>query len=116
MNVSGSGFGLRLTRYSIRFWFIRFMLCAAVAQVSTANASEPPAITVYAAGSLREAMGALERAYADERRCAAPTGPLPAFQCLFGSPGRPRKNIESVHVATLLMPTRSRSAAASIPK
>ena len=107
MNVDGFGFDSGFTRRSIRFGLA---LCLAVPAVSVVHAAESPAIKVYAAGSLRDAMGTLERAYADERRSAAPTQPIPTFQFLFGPSGKLREKIEAgeaVHVFASASPSHT---------
>ena len=97
-------------------WFagraIRFTLALSVAlsMISIANAAEPTAIKVYAAGSLRDAMGALEKAYSEERSTTAPTQPIPTFQFLFGPSGKLREKIEAgeaVHVFASASPSHT---------
>ena len=110
MNVGGSGFGLWCARQSMRLWFMQFVLCAVFAQVSIVNAAEPPVIKIYAAGSLRDAVGALERTYVAERRGAAPTQPVPTFQFVFGPSGKLREKIEAgeaVHIFASASPTHT---------
>ncbi len=92
MNVGAPGFCVRLTR---RFICVCLMLVAVVTHVSMVNAADSPSVKVFAAGSLRDAIGALERAYTEERRRAASAQPMPAFEFLFGPSGKLREKIEA---------------------
>jgi len=65
------------------------MMCVS----ATPAASQP--IRVYAAGSLREVMKALEQGYAAERSASSPRQTAPAFDFLFGPSGKLRERIES---------------------
>lgn len=74
-----------------------FSVCLVMtANAQTPNTSEPSqSINVYAAGSLREVMKALERSYADERKGASPSGSPPSLKFLFGPSGKLRERIEA---------------------
>ncbi len=91
---------------------IGLALCLPIAMMMAplVHAAESPAIKVFAAGSLRDAMTALARAYTDERRSAAPTGAGPTFQFVFGPSGKLREKIEAgdvVHVFASASPTHT---------
>lgn len=70
------------------------LLMSADAQSAKPADASPP-ISVFAAGSLREVMTALEQAYADERKNAVPAVASPPINFLFGPSGRLRERIEA---------------------
>jgi molybdate transport system substrate-binding protein len=66
----------------------------ALAMTTTAFAQSTP-IDIYAAGSLREAMTALEKAFQSEQQKNASTAPTFAAKFLFGPSGKLRERIEA---------------------
>ncbi len=112
MNVGGYGVSLGWTRSSM---YVGLALCLAMSLISLVRAAEAPVaealtIKVYAAGSLREVMSTLERAYLVERRTATPGQPMSTFQFLFGPSGKLREKIEagdSVHIFASASPSHT---------
>ncbi len=76
-------------------------LCAVITMtvfafpVSGQTANSGNTISVYAAGSLRDVMKALERSYAEERRSSSSAQPAPTVEFLFGPSGKLRERIEA---------------------
>lgn len=70
-------------------------LVAVIAMSLAATSAFSQPVTVYAAGSLREVMKALEQSYVAERRSSASPQTVPAIDFLFGPSGKLRERIEA---------------------
>lgn len=70
------------------------LIAMSVMSLGAASAFGQP-VTVYAAGSLREVMKALEQSYAKERASSATPQAAPAIEFLFGPSGKLRERIDA---------------------
>ncbi len=112
MNVNSA------TGFSGNLWGkLHFLLAILFASLTMAAAAQKPLrsanaepVSVYAAGSLRDAMKALERSYADERLAVSPSAVVPPINFLFGPSGKLRERIEageSVHIFVSASPVHT---------
>lgn len=75
--------------------------CAAVVVNLSMSVAGAEPVSIYAAGSLREVMQALEKSYTEERHASSSASATPSLQFLFGPSGKLRERIESgdmVHI------------------
>jgi molybdate transport system substrate-binding protein len=89
--------------------FFASLTVMAIAQTSPSRPASQP-LSVYAAGSLRDVMKALEQGYAHERRLASNPAIITPIKFVFGPSGKLRERIEAgdaVHIFISASPTHT---------
>lgn len=85
--------GAGLSHIACAVFVVGFVMSANAQSPKPSESSQP--ISVYAAGSLRDVMKALEQSYAEERSAAASSSVPPPIKFLFGPSGTLRERIET---------------------